>query len=54
MTNQELCTLYESLAALIETNNADKALQILKNAIARIDKGTNANGQEQENGKDKS
>lgn len=52
MTNQELCTLYESLAALIETNNADKALQILKNAIARIDKG-NAAGQEQENGKDK-
>lgn len=39
MTNQELCTLYESLAALIETNNSDKALTILKNAIKRIDKG---------------
>lgn len=39
MTNQELCTLYESLAALIESDNADKALQILKNAIRRIDKG---------------
>lgn len=51
MVNHELCTLYESLAALIETDNADKALQILKNAIARIDKGTSANNQEQENGK---
>lgn len=39
MTNQELCTLYESLAALIESDNADKALKILKNAIRRIDKG---------------
>lgn len=39
MTNQELCTLFESLAALIETNNADRALLILKNAIKRIDKG---------------
>ncbi|MCM1328300.1 MAG: hypothetical protein NC253_02570 [Ruminococcus sp.] len=50
MTNQELCTLYESLAALIETNNADKALKILKNAIARIDRGAAANdsGKEKE------
>lgn len=46
MTNQELCTLYESLAALIETDNADKALQILKKAIARIDKGTTSSEQD--------
>lgn len=37
MTDRELCTLtlFESLAALIETNNADRALTILRNAIAR-------------------
>lgn len=36
MTDQELCALFESLAALIETNNADRALTILHNAISRI------------------
>ena len=39
MTNQELCTQYELLVALIETGNADKAVSILKDAVQRI-KGT--------------
>lgn len=34
---------------MYETDNADKALQILKNAIARIDKGATASDKEQEN-----
>lgn len=51
MTNQELCTLYESLAALIESDNADKALQILKNAIRRIDKGETSDNHEDKNDK---
>lgn len=36
MTNQELCTQYELLVALIETGNADKAVAILKDAVKRI------------------
>lgn len=39
MTNQELCTQYELLVALIETGNAEKAVEILKDAVKRI-KGT--------------
>ncbi len=39
MTNQELCTQYELLVALIETGNSDKAVAILKDAVKRI-KGT--------------
>lgn len=40
MTNQELCTQYELLVALIETGNSDKAVEILKDAVKRI-KGEN-------------
>lgn len=38
MTNQELCLLLESILALIETGNADKAAETIKNGIKRIDK----------------
>ena len=38
MTNNELCILLDSLLALIETNNSDRAVQVIKNAIQRIDK----------------
>lgn len=38
MTNQELCILLESLLALLETNNNDKAKTVIENAIRRIDK----------------
>ena len=36
MTNQELCTQYELLLALLETGNSDKAVSILKDAVARL------------------
>lgn len=38
MTDQELCILLESILALIETGNADKAAETIKNGIKRIDK----------------
>lgn len=38
MTNNELCILLDSLLALIETNNSDRAVKVIKNAIQRIDK----------------
>ncbi len=38
MSNQELCILLESLLALLETNNSDKAKHVIENAIRRIDK----------------
>ena len=40
MTNQELCTQYELLIALIETGNTDRALKILHDAVNRL-KGIN-------------
>ena len=39
MNNQELCILIDSLLALLETNNSDKAKEVIQNAIKRIDKG---------------
>lgn len=36
MTNQELCTQYELLVALIESGNTEKTVQILKDAIDRL------------------
>lgn len=39
MSNQELCILLESLLALLETNNNDRAKTVIENAIRRIDKG---------------
>ena len=39
MQNQELCILLESLLALLETDNVDKAKKVIQNAISRIDKG---------------
>lgn len=38
MSNQELCILLESLLALLETNNHDKAKTVIENAIRRMDK----------------
>lgn len=38
MTENELCILLESLLALLETNNDEKAIIVIKNAIQRIDK----------------
>ena len=44
MSNQELCMLLESLLALLETDNTEKAITIIKNGIKRIDKGTTFSG----------
>lgn len=51
MTNNELCILLESLLALLETHNDDKAVVVIKNAIQRIDKNT-ANNTSTETKKD--
>lgn len=39
MNNQELCILLDSILALLETDNAEKAKEVIKNSIKRIDKG---------------
>lgn len=39
MNNQELCVLLESILALLETDNTEKAKEIIKNGIKRIDRG---------------
>lgn len=39
VSNQELCMLLESLLALLETDNTEKAIAVIKNGIKRIDKG---------------
>ena len=36
MTDQELCTQYELIVALIESGGTDKAVEILKGAIQRL------------------
>jgi len=41
MSNQELCLLLETILALIETGNADRAAETIKNGIRRIDKNYN-------------
>lgn len=48
MSDQELCILLEPLLALLETQNGEKAIMVIKNAIRRIDKNT-ANGSDQNN-----
>lgn len=49
MSDQKLCLILESILALIETGNADKAAELIRNGIKRIDKGmTNSS----ENNKD--
>lgn len=48
MSNQELCMLLDSILALLETNNTDKAIEVIKNGIKRIDKGTTTSSRENE------
>lgn len=43
MSNNELCILLESLLALLETHNDEKAITVIKNAIRRIDKNAASN-----------
>lgn len=39
MNNRELCILLDSILALLETNNTEKAKEVIKNGIRRIDRG---------------
>lgn len=38
MGNQELCILLDSILALLETDNTEKAKEVIKNGIKRIDR----------------
>ena len=46
MNNQELCILLDSILALLETDNADKAKEVIENSIKRIDKGNTTSTRE--------
>lgn len=39
MGNPELCILLDSILALLETDNTEKAKEVIKNGIKRIDIG---------------
>ncbi len=39
MGNPELCILLDSILALLETDNTEKAKEVIKNGIKRIDRG---------------
>lgn len=45
MSNQELCMFLDSILALLETDNAERAKEVIRNGIRRIDKGLTSNGQ---------
>ena len=47
MQNQELCILLDSILALLETDNVDKAKEVIQNAINRIDKGMTTSTKEE-------
>ena len=46
MQNQELCILLDSILALLETDNVEKAKEIIQNAIKRIDRGMTTSSKE--------
>ncbi len=39
MNHQELCILLDSILALLETDNTDKAKEVIKNGIKRMERG---------------
>ncbi len=39
MGNPELCILLDSILVLLETDNTEKAKEVIKNGIKRIDRG---------------
>lgn len=43
LTNQKLCILLESIRALLQTGNSERAEEIITNAIQRIDKTQTVN-----------
>lgn len=46
MQNQELCILLDSILALLDTDNVNKAKEVIQNAINRIDKGVTSSSSE--------
>lgn len=49
MTDKELCTQYEFIVKMIKKGNYDDVVEILENAIRRIDKGMNTGSQKEDN-----
>ncbi len=49
MNNQELCILLDSILALLDTDNVDKAKEVIKNGIRRIDKGLTTSSTDTDN-----
>lgn len=47
MSNQELCTQYELIISLLKKGDAEEVIEILENAIKRIDKGATSSSQSQ-------
>ena len=52
MGNQELCILLDSILALLETDNTEKAKEVIKNGIKRIDRGMTSNSVDDESKKE--
>ncbi len=38
MSSQELCLLLDCILGLLETGNSERAIEVIKNGIRRIDK----------------
>lgn len=45
MSTLELCMFLDSILALLETDNAERAKEVIRNGIKRIDKGSTSNAQ---------
>lgn len=48
MSNQELCTQYELIIRLLKKGDTEEVIEILENAIKRIDKGATSSGKSQD------
>ncbi|MCM1578022.1 MAG: hypothetical protein NC078_04405 [Ruminococcus sp.] len=48
MSDDEFCLYLEMLLALLDTGNTDKAREILRNGIKRIDRGYTSSSKEDE------
>lgn len=45
MSTLELCMFLDSILALLETDNAERAKEVIRNGIRRIDKGLTSSAQ---------
>ncbi len=48
MSNQELCMFLDSILALLETDNAERAKEVIRNGIRRFDKSSTPSGQNEQ------